>query len=253
MLYHQSMLNLNLVAGLQGTRQINAHHRLVDGVVERFARGIHHLLDFESPVEGGLQPLQIAEVGSAVQGGLADFVAVAVQRADVLVQLNPNVAQLVRAVVGVGDGLGAVDALRLVVQTDFHVVVRLLLPVGVTRGTRCGAVHVGRGQFLSQLAEHVGVDALRSLLLRPSADSHQAAQGRCNPNSHVVCSMCGGRMTLPRLFRNGRYGDAFNCACLRSSSLLLRGLGTLPIHVHLCQGSCWSGPLPSARTASSRC
>ena len=67
-----------LGAGLQRTRQINAHHRLVDGVIQRVARQISHLFDVESSVKRGLQFFQVTEVRPVVEGGLPNLVAVAV-------------------------------------------------------------------------------------------------------------------------------------------------------------------------------
>ena len=94
-----------LGAGLQRTRQVDPHHRLVDGVVQRIARQISHLLDVEPAVKRGLQFLQVAEVRPVVKRRLSNLVAVAVEGADILVQLQPHVVKRVRAVVGVGDRL----------------------------------------------------------------------------------------------------------------------------------------------------
>ena len=175
---------LELVARLQGARQIDAHHGVVDGVVQALAGSVHHFLNLESTVKRRLELLQVAEVGAAVQRRFADFVTVAVEGAHVLVQLKPHVTKLVRAVVGVRDGFRPVDALGGVVEVDLHVVVCALLPVFVPGSSGSGSVDVGRGQLLSELLEHVGVHPLRGFLLGPSAGPDQAAECCDNPNSH---------------------------------------------------------------------
>ena len=141
----------------QGLGQVDAHHGLVDGVGEGLAAGVLDRFNLETTIEIRL------EVGDAVKGhpvlheALADHVAVAVEVPHVLVELEPEVAELVRAVVDVGDGLLAVDALAAVVQADVHHVVHSLLPVLVPRSPAGRAHAVGRGEHVVELAEGVVV------------------------------------------------------------------------------------------------
>ena len=91
------------------------------------------------------------------------LVRVAVLGPHVLVELEPDVGELVGRVVSIGDGLGAGDALVLVVELDLDLVVRALLPVLVSGSPRGGAVDVRRPQLVVELPELVFRSLARDL------------------------------------------------------------------------------------------
>ncbi len=59
----------------------------------------------------------------------------------------------------IGDRLAARELLGGIVDLDLDIVVGLHLPIGVAGGSAGGALLVGRGQFLVQLAELVAAVA----------------------------------------------------------------------------------------------
>ena len=74
---------------------------------------------------------------------------------EVGIDLHPKVGQGVRRLVVVGDAFATGDAVLGLVQGHVDRVVDFLLPIFRARGTGCGALVVGGGQDLVQLAEAI--------------------------------------------------------------------------------------------------
>ena len=176
---------------LQRSRQVDAHHRFVDGVLQRPAGFVPYVLDFEPTVKGRLEALNATETAAFIDAGFPDLVAVAVQGTDILIQLQPQVAQFIGAVVFVENALFPVDALVLIVQGHFDVVVDLLLPVFMPRSSARCAVNIGSRQRLAELLEFAFIDLrwhiLQGLLCqgkRNCAGPHEDAQ--CSHSEKVL-------------------------------------------------------------------
>ena len=113
--------------------------------------------------------------------------AVTVLGPHVLVQLQPNIIQLIRAVVCVSDSLLAINAMCIFIQGHLDVIVRFLLPVHVPRRTGGGSVDIWRGQFSAQLLEFVDIEIewirfVFNFILRPNR-AHTHKQHQCAEHS----------------------------------------------------------------------
>ena len=80
--------------------------------------------------------------------------------ANVGIQLQPNVAQLVGRFVGVGNLLGSGQQLSLVIYFNVDAVINLLLPVTMTWSPRCDAIIIWRRQNFFQLSKLVNLPEL---------------------------------------------------------------------------------------------
>ena len=79
--------------------------------------------------------------------------SVTLRRTDILIQLQPQIGQRVRAVVSIGNPFAAEKLLRVVVDANIDVVVHLLLPILVARRSGRGPVFIWCWQNLVQLTE----------------------------------------------------------------------------------------------------
>jgi hypothetical protein len=153
-------------ARLQALRQVDAHHRLVDDVVQRAPAAILDGLDVEAAREGarlegaadrvefhaGFRRRAFPGVARRQDRGGA---RVRTRLVDVLVELDPQVSEGVRGIVVIRDRLGAADRALALVQRGADRIVGALLPVGLARRAGGGADRGrGREQFV-ELAEFV--------------------------------------------------------------------------------------------------
>ena len=150
--------------GTERLGDVHAHHRIVDGMGQRVVAPVPHPLDLETAVEVVQQPAQLGKAHLPRDPASSDLARVRVLCPYVLVELHPEVGQFVGRVVVVGDDLGTVETLRLIVELDLHLVVRLVLPVLVSRRAGSRPVHIRRRGFLLDLAELAPVDRFRALL-----------------------------------------------------------------------------------------
>ena len=150
---------------LDGFGQINSHHRVVDRIRQGTPSLVPHVFNLESTVKRGFQSHDLAKTFPVAQIGFTDFVAIAIQGTYILIQLHPDVAQFVWAVVDVKNAFFAINALIHIVQGDLDVVIGLLLPIFMARCTRGGPINIGGGQFLAQLPKLI-VIGLRGNILQ---------------------------------------------------------------------------------------
>ncbi len=134
------------LAGAQRRGQVHAHHGAAHGVGQSLATaGDAAQLEAAVKILGILADLQAAEAQTVAPGSATGQLRLAVLGPDVLVHLQPQGGQRIRAVVVVGDAAFAAQALGGVVQGTLQVVVGAVLPVLVAGGAAGGAVGVGRG------------------------------------------------------------------------------------------------------------
>ena len=147
-------LHLEGIRGTRGERlgQVHPHHGLVDGVLELTTTGVGNAGDLVPALEG-LGPLpDLAQAYAVADGTRADRVGITVGLVDVLVQLQPEVAELVGTLIVVGDGLAAHEfrerfcpAIHRLDHFHMDVVVGLHLPIGVAGCAAGSALLVGCG------------------------------------------------------------------------------------------------------------
>ena len=176
-------LETDRLSGHERLRQIDAHHGLVDRVRQRLSAEVGDLSDPEAAIEHIEHAHQAADAHAVAQRAGVDLARVAVLRAHVLIELQPQVIQLVRALVVVGDRLAAGDLLFVVVQLDLDVVVRALLPVLVPGRAARSAVGIGRGKFLIELAELVAA-VTRGILRHGGTHDQRGEEGNAVLGGH---------------------------------------------------------------------
>ncbi len=79
---------------------------------------------------------------------------------NVAIQLQPQVIELIRTLVVVGDRFCTCQLLCRVIDLHLDIVISLHLPISVAGGTASSALLIRRGQFLIQLAELIAAVAL---------------------------------------------------------------------------------------------
>ncbi len=152
-------------ARLHRLRQVDAHHRLVDDVVQGTAGGVLDVGDLDAALEaaaleGEADRVELHAFRAAFLPGVArrngrDVAVVRIAAEHVLVQLHPQVGEGVGRIVVIGDGAGAADGALVFVERRAQGVVGALLPVGVARRARGAARGGRRRQQLVELAELV--------------------------------------------------------------------------------------------------
>ena len=139
---------------LNRLRQVNAHHRLIHNVWQVFSSCICYFIELETTVEPRVQINEVVGLHLIANLHLLNLRGVVVFRVDVLIELNPQVIQHIRRVVVIGDNLFTVDFLNVVVQTNLHFIIDLLLPVVCSRSTARCAIGIRSGHFIgTQLTE----------------------------------------------------------------------------------------------------
>ena len=136
---------LDGLPGSQRLRQVDAQHGVVDGGLQGPSRAVAdrpHLIAVLAVLEG-LVPAHRGEA-QAVAGACrvttgtrigCDLAAAGdrVVAEDVLVELQPKIAECIRRAIDVGDRLRCGDAVPLLVEAGLDPVVRALLPIGRSR------------------------------------------------------------------------------------------------------------------------
>ena len=155
-----------ILARFQGLRQVDAHHRAVDHVLQRLAIGARQAADMEAALEvaareDAAQAFELHRVvarrpGPCLARGRRGHAArVGIGLVDILVQLHPQVAERVGRLVVISDGAAAGDLAPGFIERGADRVVGALLPVGVARRAGGGAVGIRGGQHFFELAELV--------------------------------------------------------------------------------------------------
>ena len=155
-----------VLARFQGLRQVDAHHGAVDNVLQRLAVRAFQGTDMEAALEVAAREdaAQAFELHRLVARRFGPRLArrrrahaarVGIGLVDILVQLQPQVAEGVGRLVMVGDAAAAGDFAFGFVQGGAYRVVGALLPVSVARRAGGGAVGIRGGQHFFELAELV--------------------------------------------------------------------------------------------------
>ena len=152
------------LAGRQRAGQLDPHHGVDDGEGQGLAVRPGHLQVVEAalPVLHALDPQHLVDA-DRVRGGVgAAALGQGVAAIVLLVQQQPEVAEGIGRMVGVGHRLAARQGAGGLVQADVDVIVDLLLPVAMAGRTR-GVAVVGRGRpvLTLELAEFVLEGAAR--------------------------------------------------------------------------------------------
>ena len=153
-------LENELLTGLQDRGQFYTHHGLIDHVFQAGAQDVGDLCYVIAIVivlfheRAAVQPLVAhhARHGTAVLVVGIVFPAVLI-----LVQLQPQIGELVRRVVEVGDRFRPCEPLLVFIQCSLDVIVAALLPVFGTRGAAGGTIFVRRRQHGAQGFELITV------------------------------------------------------------------------------------------------
>ena len=149
-----------LLTRLQGHRQIDPHHRLVDRVRKRFAEGIRHPGDVQPQTSQGLLHIHFFELTIRhprrhLSGVIEIVIALGVVK--VLIQLQPDITQYVRRIVVVCHRFAGRQMILRLIDLHTDVIVRPLLPVLRARGSTGRSVLVRRSQEIVELLEPVAM------------------------------------------------------------------------------------------------
>ena len=147
----------DFAAGLQRFGRNDAHHRLHDHMLERFASGILYGSDFVAAIKLlCLQhSLKLVERLIAQPGSGARLMRHQLGVKQVLIQLHPKILERVLGIIVISDFLAADDAVLRLVQFHIDHVISLLLPIPRPGSTRSPALVVGRGQQVVQLFKRI--------------------------------------------------------------------------------------------------
>ena len=161
----------------QCSRQIHPHHRFDDGVFQGFTRDVFDILNFVAAVERVVQhAVQLSGTYPFTQLVGGGFVRIRLGVNHILVQLQPEVGQWMWRVVGVSDDFFPHDALLLIIEFHFDVVVYFLLPIRLSRCARGRAVSIGGRELCPHLPEF----ALIGVLLRKNSGTRQEQHESAN-------------------------------------------------------------------------
>lgn len=120
----------------QGLRQIDTHHGFIDGHVKWIAGSILDGCDFQIVViRMPEDSFQLTKAHLRIDAGFGHFRRVRILASVILIELDPEVSQLIGRIVDVGDGFGAFDGLIVIIELHINHIVGLLLPVHVPGST----------------------------------------------------------------------------------------------------------------------